>query len=79
VADGAVVLAAAVVAVVLAEPQLTVEDDLAALAKGSGSGFAGLAELGAVEVDDAPAAVVGGDAQRREFRAVFELAQLGRG
>jgi hypothetical protein len=40
VADGAVILAAAVVAVVFAEAQFTVEDDLAALAEGSGGGFA---------------------------------------
>ena len=75
--DGAVVLAASVVGVCLAEAQLAVEDDLAALAQVPGGRFAGLAELGDVQVDGAPAAVVGGDAQRRQLGAVGELSALG--
>src|SRR4051794_29809146 len=75
--DGAVVLAASVVGVGLAEAQLAVEDDLTALAQVPGGRLAGLAELRDVEVDGAPAAVVGGDAQRRELGAVLELSELG--
>jgi hypothetical protein len=51
--DGAVVLAASVVGVGLAEAQFAVEDDLAALAQVAGGRLAGLAELRAVEVDGA--------------------------
>ena len=48
--DGAVVLAASVVGVGLAESQFAIEDDLAALAQVPGGRVAGLAELGDVQI-----------------------------
>src|SRR4051794_1892015 len=63
--DGAVVLTAGIVGLRLAEAQLAVEDDLAAFTQVAGGRLAGLAELGALKGDGAPAAVIRGGGPRR--------------